>query len=81
MTADRTERLLENIVMRLRRGKPVVVPEKWTGKTTHKQTIRKRRSKKSAQARRGGPSHALKDGTWPKKEYREKRYSMVDSDA
>lgn len=31
---------------RMRRGKLVKVPDEWVGKTTHKQTIRKRLSKK-----------------------------------
>lgn len=30
---------------RIRRGKEVVIPEEWVGKTVNRQTIRKRRSK------------------------------------
>lgn len=30
---------------RIRRGKEVIIPEEWQGKTTHDQTIRKRPSK------------------------------------
>ena len=69
------------VMHRTRRGKLVEVPDEWVGKTLHPQTKRKRRSKQGASARRGVPSHPLKDGTWPSKEYREKRYAMLDEDA
>lgn len=53
---------------RIRRGKKVEIPPEWVGKVPHPQSIRKRRSKQGKQARTE-PSHPLKDGTWPTREY------------
>jgi len=66
---------------RQRRGKTVEIPEIWVGQTTHKQTIRNRRSKMNAQQKRGTVGHPLKDGSWPNKEYRRKKHDMIDCDA
>lgn len=54
---------------RIRRNKEVQIPEEWQGKVTHKQTIRKRMSKQSAQVRRNTVRHTLKDGSWPSMKY------------
>lgn len=37
--------LIGNSFFRKRRGKLVQIPEEWVGKTTHPQTIRKRKQK------------------------------------
>lgn len=41
---------------RIRRGILVEIPEKWVGKVTNKQTIRKRKSKNGQ-----GPTHKRKE--------------------
>ncbi len=38
--------MIGNSFYRVRRGKVVQIPEEWVGKTTHPQTIRKRKKKK-----------------------------------
>jgi len=38
--------LIGNNFYRVRRGKLVLIPEYWVGKTVHPQTIRKRKNKK-----------------------------------
>lgn len=37
----------ERVTHRIRRGKLVEIPPEWRGKVPHKQTIRKRKSKKN----------------------------------
>jgi hypothetical protein len=43
--------LINGVYHRWRRGVLVPIPDKWVGKTTDRQTIRKRRSKLGRQAR------------------------------
>jgi hypothetical protein len=66
---------------RERRGKMVEIPEEWVGKTLTQQTRRKRRSHQSRYQRDNEASHALKDGTYDWKRYREKRFEMADEEA
>lgn len=58
---------------RIRRGKVVEVPKEWEGKTAHPQTIRKRRSKLSRQAR-AMQAHPAKSGFFTKKYFDYKRF-------
>jgi len=62
---------------RIRRGKEIEIPQQWVGRTTHSQTIRKRRSKLTPQ-QRSVQSHPSKSGDYFTKEYlRYKRFGYV----
>lgn len=62
---------------RKRRDRLVEIPEEWVSHTINKQTIRKRKERAKSKL----PRHRLKDGTYPKTEYRTKRHAMIDEEA